>query len=77
MNGVMSYRRHILDVSLQEGWGVIEYDPLTWTWMDSLLAPDKGDGIPPEGWSTCAGPAWETEVHRVSEGSSVGWIKHS
>lgn len=73
----MPQRQQILDVSLREGWGVTERDPLTWTWMDSLLALDRGDGIPPEGWSTCAGPAWETEVHGVSEGCKVRWIKHS
>lgn len=45
---------------LWEGWGggdVAELDPLTWTWMHSSLAPDRDDGIPPEGWSTWAGPA--------------------
>lgn len=37
--------------------GVAELEPLTWTWMHSLLTLDRGDGIPPEGWSTWAGPA--------------------
>lgn len=39
------------------GGDVAELDPLTWTWMHSSLAPDRDDGIPPEGWSTWAGPA--------------------
>lgn len=37
--------------------GVAELELLTWTWMHSLLTLDRGDGIPPEGWSTWAGPA--------------------
>lgn len=45
-----------------------EPDPLTWTWMHSWPAQDRGDGIPPEEWSTWAGPAWETEGGRVSAG---------
>lgn len=61
----------ILGVSLWENGCVAEPDPLTWTWMHSSLAQDRGDGIPPEGWSTCAGPAWETEGGRVSESAGV------
>lgn len=41
---------------------------LTWTWMHSLLALDKGDGIPQEGWSTWAAPAWETR-------GKTEWVK--
>jgi len=53
----MSQKQQILDVPLREGGGVAEHDLLTWTWMHSLLALGRGDGIPPEGWSTWAGPA--------------------
>lgn len=57
----MSWKRQILGVSTLGGLGgvggVAELDPLTWTWMHSSLAPDRDDGIPPEGWSTWAGPA--------------------
>lgn len=53
----MSYKQQILGVSLWESGRVAELDPLTWTWMHSLRALDRGDGIPPEGWSTWAGPA--------------------
>lgn len=50
-----------------------EPDPLTWTWTHSWPAQDRGDGIPPEEWSTWAGPAWEAEGGRVS----AGRMKHS
>lgn len=52
----------------REGGRVAEHDPLTWTWTHSWPTPDKGDGIPPEGWSTWAGPACKTRTReRVSK----------
>lgn len=41
---------------------------LTWTWTHSWPTPDRGDGIPPEGLNTWAGPACKTRIReRVSE----------